>query len=102
MQVKPVANSFQRTDVTAAVGVNGLVAAGALSGGVIVPGLAYLYLVADGQALRYTDDGTTPTTTVGFYLPVGQGVYIYPGQFANFKVISTAASGFADCAAYRQ
>ena len=102
MHTKPLANSFQRTDVTSAQAASALIPSGLLVGGAIPPSVAYLYLVADGQALRWTDDGTTPTTATGFYLPVGQSLIIDRGQFASFKVISTAAGGYADTSAYTQ
>jgi hypothetical protein len=45
----------------------------------------------EAQDVRWTDDGTTPTATIGMLLKVNT-VLEYEGDLAKFKFIETAAS----------
>lgn len=53
-----------------------------------------ILISADGQPIRFTIDGTTPTSTLGITLAVNQPLRLdlFPG--AVLKAIETAASGF--------
>ncbi len=64
--------------------------------GLTVPGTGALHgriaiLIAEGQTIRWRDDGTNPTATVGMPLEVGQP-FVYTGDLGAIKVIETAAS----------
>jgi hypothetical protein len=45
------------------------------------------YMTASATAVRYTDDGTTPTATVGMRLPAGIAPFLYQGNLATFRAI---------------
>ena len=45
----------------------------------------------ESQPIRITDDGTTPTSTVGLLIPVGEK-YEYNGDLSRLRMIETAAS----------
>jgi len=53
-----------------------------------------ILISADGQPIRFTIDGTTPTATLGITLAVNQPLRLdlYPKAVLN--AIETAASGF--------
>lgn len=53
-----------------------------------------ILISADGQPIRFTIDGTTPTSTLGITLAVNQPLRLdlFPG--AAVKAIETTASGF--------
>lgn len=60
--------------------------------GLTVPGgTAYALIQAETQAVRWRDDGTNPTTTVGMRIPAG-GELRFEGQFSRLKFIEEAAS----------
>lgn len=44
------------------------------------------------QSIRYTTDGTTPTSTVGFLVTAGTMVLLDMGSSQTLKVIETTAS----------
>lgn len=49
-------------------------------------------MVPEAQAIRYRDDGTAPTTTVG--LPVAVGVTVdYTGALSKVRVIGQTSGG---------
>lgn len=48
-------------------------------------------LQAETQALRYRDDGTAPTATVGMILQTGQAPFYYDGDLNLFRVIQSTA-----------
>lgn len=57
-----------------------------------VPSGATVALIqAEGQAVRWRDDGTSPTASVGMLISSGETVP-YSGSLSAFKVIETAAS----------
>lgn len=47
---------------------------------------------AEGQAIRITTDGTTPTSTVGLLVPVASEGVLVTGDHAKLQVIETALS----------
>lgn len=54
---------------------------------------------AEGQAVRWRDDGTAPTASVGMLLPVG-GELRYDGNLLAIRFIETAGSAKLNCAYY--
>lgn len=50
---------------------------------------------ADTQAIRWRDDGTAPTATVGMRLPVGAELY-YDGEFSKLQLIEEVAGAKAN------
>src|SRR5262245_10571194 len=54
----------------------------------------------DTQDVRWTDDGTTPTSTVGMLLPKGT-ILEYEGALEKLKFIEAAASASLSVAYYR-
>lgn len=71
----------------------------ACSGG-IPAGATMASLVAEAQAIRYRDDGTNPTTTVGFPLAVGASIF-YAGTLSNVRVISQTSGAKLNVLFYR-
>lgn len=70
----------QVTDLTAAVGLT-------------VPAGADLALLqVTGQNVRWRDDGTNPTTTVGMVLTAAGDPYPYSGDLTKIKFIEVSAS----------
>lgn len=66
----------------------GLAASTALT----VPARArYALLKTETQPVRWRDDGTAPTTTVGFLLDVGEEFW-YTAKLAKFRAIETVAT----------
>jgi hypothetical protein len=59
------------------------------SGG-IPAGASVVYLAAEAQAIRYRDDGTAPTATVGFPVAVN-APFLYIGTLGKLQVISQVA-----------
>lgn len=60
--------------------------------GLTVPaGASYAIFNVTGQNVRWRDDGTDPTATVGMLLTVGQD-YEYQGNLGAIKFIEVAAS----------
>ena len=48
-------------------------------------------IIAEGQAVRWRDDGVAPTATVGMPLPVG-GVLMYDGDLNQIRFFQQAAT----------
>lgn len=60
--------------------------------GLTVPTDARIALIqAEDQSVRWRDDGTDPTTTVGMFLPTSV-VLEYDGQLSELKFIEVTAS----------
>ncbi len=56
---------------------------------------------AEVQAIRFRDDGATPTTSVGFLLPVGISPFEYSGTLTNVQVINAVSGGILNVSYYR-
>lgn len=69
--------------------------------GLTVPaGATSAVITAEAQAIRWRDDGTAPTATVG--MPVAVNVpFNYSGPLANMKVISQTAGAKLNVAYYQ-
>lgn len=60
--------------------------------GLTIPeGTTYAIIQAEAQGVRWRDDGTDPTSSVGMKLPADAELQ-YSGQFARIKFIELTAS----------
>ena len=58
-------------------------------------------LQAESQPIRWRDDGTDPTASVGMRLTPGSDPWPYGGSLAAIKFIEEAASGKLNCSYYQ-
>lgn len=72
----------------------------ACAGG-IPAGATSALIVAEAQAIRWRDDGTNPTASVGMTAAVGAPFY-YSGTLSAFAVISATSGAKLDVSFYRQ
>ena len=68
------------------------------STGLTVPTLngikpTFALLQCEAQSVRWRDDGTAPTATVGMILNVGDPPYPYDGDLSAIRFIESTASG---------
>lgn len=69
------------------------------SGG--IPSTATIAVISvEGAAIRYRDDGTAPTTTVGMPISSGQA-FTYQSALMNLRIIQQSASATVNIAFYR-
>lgn len=67
-----------------------------------VPADAQVALIrAEAQALRWRDDGTAPTATVGVPMLVADAPLEFSGNLAALQVIAQVAGGIANIAYYK-
>ena len=59
----------------------------------------YAIIQAEAQALRWRDDGTDPTTTVGMVIPAG-GELRYDGDLGKIRLINAAAGAICNYSLY--
>lgn len=78
--VNVTGRGFQRIDLTAGA-VSGLTTPAGIAGPFIIA------IEAQGGALRYRDDGTNPTTTIGFRVANGGVLVIQPSDASTIKLI---------------
>jgi hypothetical protein len=78
----------QITTLSSAVGI-----------GTVPPGTQLALLTAEGKNLRWRDDGTNPTTSVGMLLSVGQTIS-YNGPIEKLKVIEVESGGILNVSLY--
>jgi hypothetical protein len=71
--------------------------AGAAAG--IPNGTAKLLITVAAQAIRWRDDGTAPTTAVGYPLAVGTEL-VFTGNFSQLRLISQVAGAVVNMVAY--
>jgi hypothetical protein len=74
-----------------ALGYQQLTSIDASSALTIPAGTAYCTMQCEAQAIRWRDDGTAPTTTVGMPLAVGVQYVYDAGQLTVLRVISQVA-----------
>lgn len=88
-----------KTYVSAGAGQYGLALTAATA--LTVPtGAVMAEICAEAQAVRYRDDGTAPTASVG--IPIAAGACIqYVGPLADLKFIQEAASATLDVSYYK-
>lgn len=54
---------------------------------------------AEGDSLRWRDDGTDPTTDVGMLLIAGES-FFYVGDLSRFKIIESSTSSVVNVSYY--
>ena len=64
------------------------------------PAAAMALTQAEGDALRWRDDGTDPTSSVGMELADGDSIWYY-GDLESLKVIATTGTGILNVSYYR-
>lgn len=69
------------------------------SGGIPL-GAEYAYVTSEGAAIRWRDDGTAPTTTVGYPLSVGTQL-AYGALLPLLQVIAQTGTATVNIAFYR-
>lgn len=68
--------------------------------GLTVPTGATLALIqAEAQDIRWRDDGSNPTASIGMYLAAGNSVY-YVGPLATFKAIEVTSGAILNILYY--
>lgn len=72
----------------------------ACAGG-IPAGSTVAIIKAEAQAVRWRDDGTAPTATVGMPMATTDAPLVYTGALSAFRVIGQVAGGKLDVAFYR-
>lgn len=82
------AGCSQITDLSSAVGLT------------IPDGTKLMLIQAEADDLRWRDDGTDPTASVGMLLADGDTL-VYNGNPRALKLIQTTSSGIANVCAYR-
>lgn len=63
-------------------------------------GARYAVLVAEAQNVRWRDDGTAPTATVGMLLTTSAPAFIYCGKLSAVNVIAATAGAILNVAYY--
>ena len=79
----------QITSLSAAVGL-----------GTVPDGARIALIHAEAKDVRWRDDGTDPTSTVGMTLVAGAD-FLYTGDFSAIKFIETAASAKLNVSYYK-
>ena len=98
MNIKAVTTCFgyqQITTLTASVGLT--IPARAPDGLNAKP--VFALIIAEGAAVRWRDDGTAPTSTVGMPLAVGVPLQ-YDGDLTKIRFIQQAATGIINVSYY--
>jgi hypothetical protein len=63
-------------------------------------GAAYAAICVETQAVRWRDDGTAPTASVGQPIPAGACMW-YTAPLSNFQMIQQTSGAVADVSYYR-
>ncbi len=63
-------------------------------------GARFALMSASVQGIRFTDDGTVPTLTVGVVIPVGAAPLWYAGELGNLLFFNDVADGLLDVLYY--
>lgn len=74
--------------------------ASAASLGTVPNGTKLTLIQAQGQPIRWRDDGVNPTSSVGMLLDAGQTL-VYNGDPAAMRLIETASSAVVNVSFYR-
>ena len=64
-------------------------------------GATFATFVAEGQIVRFRDDGTAPTASVGTPLGVGLLPYVYSGTLSAIEFIQETSGATLDVLYYR-
>lgn len=62
-------------------------------------GATYAVISVEGNAIRYRDDGTDPTATVGMPVAVG-GTVTYDGALARLRLVAQAGTATVNVSYY--
>jgi hypothetical protein len=68
--------------------------------GTIPKNALWAVLTAEGAAVRFRDDGTAPTATVGQLITTTDPPFTYTGQLGNVQVIGTAGGAILNVSLY--
>ena len=66
----------------------------------VPPGSRMALINCDTQAVRWRDDDTAPTASVGMYMTAGDGVLIYVGNLNKLQFIEVTASAAVNISYY--
>lgn len=84
-----------------ALGCQQITSLGTAVGFASVPtGATLAFIAIEGQPVRYRDDGTNPTASIGTPLLIG-GPNPYTGPLSTVRFIQTAASAIIDVCFYK-
>lgn len=86
--------------VLAAAGYQQLTSLAAAAGLTVPDGTLMAIIQAETQNVRWRDDGTNPTTSVGMVLAAGTSL-VYTGSFAAIKFIEVTASAKLNVSYYK-
>lgn len=101
MHAKTIANSYQRTACTTVKTMADLIGAGFITAeGALRADVKYAVVQAEEQSLRWTTDGTAPTTTAGFIMTAGQQYMLTPAELRYLKVLEQTSGGFLNIQLY--
>jgi hypothetical protein len=95
-----MANSVYNSDVSVPLGyqqITSVVAAQALT---VPAGAQYAVICVESQSVRWRDDGTDPTASVGEILTVGQNL-VYDGKLSAIKFIEVTPSAKVNISYYK-
>lgn len=82
------------------MGYQQITSLGTATGLTVPTGARWAVLQAEAQTLRWRDDGTSPTATVGMPLEVADE-HVYKGDLPTIEVIETTAGGILNVSYYR-
>ena len=85
----PIANSFTQLTPTVATGLSP------------PAGATWVLITVEGQPVRWCDDGTVPTSTVGQLAPVGTSMFYKINTLAAIQFIQVAPSATIDVSFYQ-
>lgn len=92
--------SYCRLTVDTAATFSSCPATALNSAGGIPKGATRAYITTETQAVRYRDDGTAPTATIGMPLAVAQTL-VYSGTLSKIQFISQTAGAVVNVLFYR-
>jgi len=64
-------------------------------------GAKFVYITVESDNVRYRDDGTAPTATVGMSLQTGTQNFLYAGNISALQFISTTGTATLDVSYYK-
>ena len=85
----PIAGSFTQLTPTVATGLSP------------PTGATWVLITVEGQSVRWCDDGTVPTSTVGQLAPVGTTMFYKINTLSAILFIQTAGSATLDVSYYK-
>lgn len=82
------------------LGFQQLTATGTASTLTVPNGAIFAFITVEGANIRYRDDGTAPTATIGYLVAAGQQL-TYSGTLATLQLISQSGSPVVDVLYYK-